>query len=118
MTRAFWFILGLGSLAIGLAGVILPLVPTVPLILLAAFSFARSSDRLHDWIIGHSLFGPMVRDWRDKGAVSKRGKIAATVSIVSVFLISVILGLRPAILLIQALVLSAVLIFIWSRPTG
>lgn len=116
--RAFWFLLGLGSLALGLVGVILPLVPTVPLILLAAFSFARSSDRLHDWIMDHRLFGPMTRDWRENGAVSKRGKIAATVSIVAVFLISVVLGIKPLVLIIQAIVLSGVLIFIWSRPTG
>lgn len=114
--RVIWAGLGLICIALGMLGVILPLLPTVPFILLAAFFFARSSERLHAWLIEHRLFGPMIEDWTARGAISPMGKRAATVSIALVFGISLILGLRPMILIIQAITLGAVLTFIWTRP--
>ncbi len=116
--RYLWFVLGLLSLAIGFAGIILPLVPTVPLMILAAFFFARSSERLHAWLIEHPTFGPHIMDWQSRGAISNKGKRIATLSITVVFLFSLILGLRPLILIIQAVTLSAVLVFIWTRPNS
>lgn len=116
--RYVWAFLGLISVAIGLVGIILPLVPTVPLMILAAFFFARSSERLHNWLITHPTFGPSIQDWQDRGAISAKGKRIATVSIVVVFAISLIMGLRPMILIIQAITLSAVLVFIWTRPNA
>lgn len=116
--RYIWATLGLISLAIGLVGIVLPLVPTVPLMILAAFFFARSSEKLHNWMITHPTFGPSILDWQERGAIHPKGKRISTLSIVVVFLISVILGLRPMILIIQGVTLSAVLVFIWSRPNS
>ena len=114
--RIFWFCLGLLSVGLGLIGVFLPLLPTVPFMILAAFSFARSSERLHSWLLSHKVFGPPIEDWRERGAINKRGKRLATVSIVAVFALSIILDVRMSILLIQALALTCVLLFIWTRP--
>ena len=116
--RYVWAILGLISVAIGIAGIVLPLVPTVPMMILAAFFFARSSERLHNWLLSHPTFGPPIQDWQQRGAISAKGKRIATLSIAVVFGISLILGLRPLILLIQAITLGAVLTFIWSRPSS
>ena len=68
---------GLASLGLGAAGVVLPLLPTVPFILLAAFCFARSDARLARWIEEHRTFGPPIADWRRSRAVSRKGKRAA-----------------------------------------
>ncbi len=116
--RVLWLIGGGTALACGAVGVVLPLVPTVPFLLLAAFCFARSSDTLHDWLVTHPTFGPPIEDWRSGGAIRPRAKRLATVSIAAAFLLSILMGVRPTILLIQALVLSAVLVFIWTRPGG
>ncbi|MDV7141272.1 YbaN family protein [Tropicimonas sp. TH_r6] len=116
--KVFWATLGGVSLLLGLIGVVLPLLPTVPFILLAAFCFSRSSDRLHDWLVEHAVFGPSIADWRVKGAISMGGKRLATLSIGGVFGLSLLAQLSAAILLLQAVVLTAVLVFIWSRPTG
>lgn len=105
-------------MALATLGVVLPLLPTVPFLLLAAFLFARSSSRLHSWLLSHGLFGPMIIDWQESGAIRPGAKKAATLSVAAVFLLSLILGLASHILIIQALVLGAVLIFIWSRPNG
>jgi len=55
--RAAWFALGLAALGIGAVGVIVPLLPTAPFVLFAAFAFARSSDRWHAWLMGHPVLG-------------------------------------------------------------
>ncbi|MGR3712821.1 MAG: YbaN family protein [Shimia sp.] len=116
--RIIWLIFGLISLGLGLIGVVLPLLPTVPFMLLAAFCFARSSDRMHNWLLTHKVFGPMIEDWNRSGAISPTAKKAATLSIVLVFGISLILDVKTTVLVIQAVVLSAVLFFIWSRPNA
>lgn len=111
---------GLGLLCVGLAviGIVLPLLPTVPFLLLAAFFFAQSSERLHSWIMAHNIFGPMIEDWQSSGAIRPGAKKAATLSIAAVFLLSLLLGAPAYILGTQAVVLSCVLIFIWTRPNG
>ncbi|WP_313918950.1 YbaN family protein [Tahibacter sp.] len=60
------------ALALGVAGFFLPVLPTVPFVLLAAFAAARGSERLHAWMRNHASFGPMLRDWEREGAVSLR----------------------------------------------
>lgn len=115
--RVLWASLGLISLALGALGIITPLLPTVPFILLAAFCFARSSERLHHWLLAHPRFGPMIDDWQTRGAISLRVKRLSTVSVLAVFGISLILELRPLILVIQAITLGCVMVFVWTRPS-
>lgn len=111
---------GLGLLCVSLAvvGIVLPLLPTVPFLILAAFFFAQSSERLHNWILEHNIFGPMISDWQSSGSIRPRAKKAATLSIAAVFGLSLILGAPTTVLIIQSVVLSCVLIFIWTRPNG
>jgi len=114
--RVIWLIFGLTSLTLGGIGVFLPILPTVPFMLLAAFCFSKSSERLHHWLITHPVFGPSIEDWQRNGAISRRVKGYATVSILAVFGISLLLGLKPTLLITQAIILVFVLVFIWSRP--
>lgn len=116
--RAVWIFAGLLSIATGMVGIVLPLLPTVPLMILAAFCFGKSSPRLHQWIVDHPVHGPHIRDWQLRGAIRPGAKRLATVSIAVAFGISILSGVRPLILGIQALVLAAVLVFIWTRPPG
>lgn len=114
--RILWLAGGGTSLAFGAAGIVLPLLPTVPFLLLAAFCFARSSDRLHHWLITHPTLGPPIEDWRRSGAIGKNAKIAASVSMLAALGLSFVLGVRTEILAIQAAVLVGVATFIWTRP--
>ncbi len=116
--RIFWFIAGCVSVIIGLIGAVLPLVPTVPLMILAAFCFARSSETLHQKLLEHPIFGPAIIDWRENGSISKRGKKIASFSILLLPLISYLLNVKTSVLIIQSLVLFAVLTFILTRPTS
>ena len=81
--------LGFASLALGAAGAVLPLLPTVPFVLLAAFFFARSSPKLEARLLDHPSFGPHIRAWRERGAISRSGKRAAWIA----FAVSALLGL-------------------------
>lgn len=76
--RWLWIGAGALSFAIGLVGLFLPLLPTAPLVLLAAFCFSRGSRRCERWILDHPRFGPMVRDWRANRAIPRRAKQLAT----------------------------------------
>ncbi|MEX0306521.1 MAG: YbaN family protein [Ruegeria sp.] len=113
-----WAGLGLLCVALAMIGVVLPLLPTVPFLLLAAFFFARSSSRLHNWLLSHRTFGPLIVDWQSSGAIRPNAKKAATISVAAVFGLSVLLSAPSHVLIIQAIVLSGVMIFIWSRPNG
>ncbi|UWR07181.1 MULTISPECIES: YbaN family protein [Ruegeria] len=113
-----WATFGLLCVALAMIGVALPLLPTVPFLLLAAFCFARSSSRLHNWLMSHRTFGPLILDWQTSGAIRPAAKKAATLSVAAVFGLSVLVSVPSHVLIIQAVTLGAVMIFIWSRPNG
>ena len=116
--RLIWTLAGLAALVMGVIGIFLPLWPTVPFLLLAAFCFARGSQRLHDWLVAHPKLGPGIRNWQHHGAISRKSKIAAMIAICVTFSLSLIFGVKTYVLLIQAVVLGAVSIFILTRPDG
>ena len=82
----------------------------------AAFAFARSSERLHQWLLNHRVFGPLIHNWREHGAISKRTKAASVASMAAILGISLIMKLSLLVIAIQAVVLGACACFIVSRP--
>jgi uncharacterized membrane protein YbaN (DUF454 family) len=115
MATPLWLLLGLASTAAGLVGIVLPLVPTTPFLLLAAYCFARSSPVLHNWLLTHPTLGKPIDDWQRHRAISRRTKVTAIAVMAAAYAGSVIAGFPPWILLLQALVLVAVGGFILSR---
>lgn len=77
--RGFLLAAGVLSTALGVLGIFLPLLPTVPFLLLAVACFARSSERLHRWLVGHRHLGPMVRGYLEGGGIPLHGKVCAVV---------------------------------------
>ena len=99
MVRSLYLIAGLVALALGAIGLFLPLLPTVPFIILAAFCFARSSQRLEAWLLAHPRYGPPIHAWRERGAISRRGKRAAYAAFALSILLSFLLLAWPWMLL-------------------
>lgn len=114
--RLLWLLVGFLALALGAIGAFVPLLPTVPFILLAAFAFAQSSERMHTWLLEHNLFGEMIRNWRRYGAISLRAKIVSVLTMVLVLGFSLWHGVAPWIIIVQAAVLSCSAIYVLTRP--
>ena len=117
LVNVLW--LGAGWVAVGLgaAGVVLPLLPTTPFLILAAFCFSRGSERLHHWLITHRVFGPPLADWREHRAVSTRAKSIAIVAMAAVFAFSIAMSVPAWALAAQCTVLVAVAVFLLTRPS-
>jgi uncharacterized membrane protein YbaN (DUF454 family) len=106
---------GLASISLGAVGVFLPLLPTVPFFILAAFCFARSSPALEARLMNHPHYSHHLVAWREKGVVSRRAKWSAT----SAFAISILIGLLALPLpwsLIPIGVAVISLTWLWCRP--
>ncbi len=75
LRRRLYIILGFIAVGLGLLGIPTPLLPTTPFLLLAAFFFARSSQRWHDWLIGHPILGPYIDAFRRKQGLTRGQKL-------------------------------------------
>ncbi len=114
--RWAWWLLAYASLGLGIIGIVVPGLPTVPFVLLSAFAAARGSQRLHAWLIGHRRFGPMIVDWQTQGAVSRKSKWLA-ISMMSVC--AVVMFLTAPKLWMAATgtaIMAIVALWLWRRP--
>lgn len=117
LLRLFWIALGCLAIGLGVLGIFLPLLPTTVFLLIAAFCFARSSPRLHDWLVEHPTLGPPITNWREYRAISQRAKVLAVSTMVVVLVAGLVFGLSAWLLTLQAVVLAAVALFIVTRPS-
>jgi uncharacterized membrane protein YbaN (DUF454 family) len=76
---------------LGAIGVLLPVLPTGPFLLLAAACFNRSPPRFHQWLLSTKLFGPLIKNWQQERFIEKRSKRAALVVVAATFSLSVIM---------------------------
>lgn len=115
MNRHLWTLGGWAALGLGGIGIVLPLLPTVPFVILAAFCFARGNPALERWLVEHRTYGPHIRAWRTRGAISRKGKIAASIA----FVLSAGIGLWRLPLpwsVLPVLVACVGATWIWTRP--
>jgi uncharacterized membrane protein YbaN (DUF454 family) len=117
IVRALFFLLGLICLALIPLSPYVPLVPTFDLILLAAFSFSMSSDRMYSWMVNHRYFGKVIRGYRDHGLTMRMKWIAAVGISASLLVSAVFLTDLWWVRLILGLVGLYALWFVFSRPT-
>ena len=117
MRRHLWTGSGWASLGLGAIGVFVPLLPTVPFVILAAFCFARGNPKAERWLVEHPTYGPHIKAWRTRGAISRKGKVAATAA----FALSIVLaGIFSPWPWVMAPVIAAAVTgsWIWTRPEG
>lgn len=88
--RWVFALLGAFFVAMGVAGIFLPILPTTPFLLLAAACFARASSRVYNWLLNHSILGPIVLEWRRHRSIPYRVKIIALITMAASFTVSIV----------------------------
>ena len=95
IVRALFFLAGVVALGFAVAGIFLPVLPTTPLVLLAAACFARSYRPFHEWLIAHRLFGPIVREWHEHRSIPYRTKLFAIGMMAGALTVSIVFFVDP-----------------------
>jgi uncharacterized membrane protein YbaN (DUF454 family) len=114
--RWVWWLVAYLALGLGVVGVVVPGLPTVPFILLSAYAAARGSQRLHDRLQAHRVFGPMIRDWQCSGAVARRAKWLASVSMAVCAAILFLTAPRWWMAATGTGIMAVVALWLWLRP--
>ena len=103
---------------LGILGAFLPLLPTTPFLLLAAFLFSKGSPRLHRWLMEHPTWGVIIKDWNENRVIRPGVKKAATIMLVVFMAPALIFGTFPVVLkLISVGVGVVVLVMLWTYPS-
>ncbi len=95
VVRSLLVAAGFASVALGVAGIVLPVLPTTPFMLLAAACFARSSPRFHRWLLAHRTFGPTVREWERHRAIPWKTKLWAIALMSGTLAASIVFFVKP-----------------------
>lgn len=111
LKRPLYLLAGYIALAVGAIGVVLPLLPTTPFIILAAFFFSKGSERMHQWLLNRKSFGPMIRGWEKYKVIPLKAKVFSTVMMVT--MVSYPLLFRPFALWLKVVVVFVVFYGMW-----
>ncbi|TWO71111.1 DUF454 domain-containing protein [Caenimonas sedimenti] len=116
LSQLLWRTLAVACVALGMIGVVLPGLPTVPFLLVAAWAGGKGWPQLEAWLLAHPRYGASIRQWRERGAVPRRAKWAAsgmmTLSAVVLLLSPLALWLRVAV----PMAMACVAVWLWMRP--
>ncbi len=116
--RAVFLLIGVAGILLAIAGLLLPLVPATPFVLLAAWAFSHSSKTMHRWILNLPFFGPALREWETRGAIRLRVKLFATAILIGMSVYPRgFLDFAIWMKAIAGVVVIAVLAFVWTRPS-
>lgn len=119
LQRALFFAAGWLFVVIGVIGIFLPLLPTTPFLLLAAWCFSKSSERFHAWLLDHPRLGPPVKDWQRYGVIRLWAKWLATAMMGVAILFPMVLIKVPVwAKIVTVITTTCVLTFIWTRPSS
>lgn len=108
--------LAVASLGLGVLGLFLPLLPTVPFLLVATWAASRSSPRLQQALLNHPHIGPPIKDWHHGGVIRRRAKVMATLTMAGSAVVMLVLVANPWVCATAIGCMAAMLVWIWCRP--
>ncbi|RWR30289.1 DUF454 domain-containing protein [Sinirhodobacter populi] len=117
LVKALFAALGLIAVALGFIGLFLPVMPTTPFLIVAAACFARSSTRLEAWLLARPYFGPLLVNWRERGAIPRYAKwmaLGGSSMGFGLFMLTAQPGLWLAVM--TGGVIAASMFYVFSRP--
>lgn len=115
--RLLWLSAGCVCVALGILGLILPVMPGTVFLILAAACFARGSPRLEAWLLNHPRLGPSVVRWRRDGAIPRRAKLFAFAGMASSLVIVGLSGAPPVALICSGVLIAAGAVYVGTRPS-
>lgn len=116
--RLIYLVIGLVSVGLGIVGAFLPVMPTVPFLIVSLWAFSKSSQRFHDWLYHHRVYGPMLRDWDQYRVIPLWGKIWACAAMAGGLTISAVFFDLPIwVLAGTATIMLAVAAYLLSKPS-
>lgn len=116
--QLFYRALAIMATGLGMVGVVLPLLPTTPFLIVAVWAAGKSSPRLELWLLEHPQFGPLLKGWRERGAIPVFAKYLAGLMLTSSWLVLWLLNMKTEVLIFLAVFFSALLTYIISRPNA
>ena len=116
LRRLAYLGLAYGCVGLGAAGIVLPLLPTTPFLLVAAWAAPKSSPRVEAWLYEHPHFGPPLRAWHEQRAVPRRAKWIACLLLLSSWLVLWLSTDSPIVPVITGLLFMGVATFLVTRP--
>jgi len=114
--QALWRLLALLCVVLGLIGVVVPGLPTVPFLLVAAWAGGRGWPQLEAWLLAHPRHGPHIRRWRDHRAVPRRAKWAASATMLLSTALIAASGAPWWVKLSVPATMAIVALWLWTRP--
>lgn len=105
------------SVALAAIGVVLPLMPTTPFVLLAAFFASKGSPAFASWLEGHPSFGPAIRDWRRNRVIPAKAKVLACSMMALSWGLLFFVGAAGMVLAISGVFLAGVASYLLTRPS-
>lgn len=119
--KIFWLILGFLGLALGAVGAFLPILPSVPFLLLAAFCFGKSSEKVHAWFIGTKLYKNNLESYVNGRGMTVRTKLRIMVTVTLLMALGFFIMIRRALYIPCAILgvvwLVHVIYFVWGVKT-
>ncbi|WP_321527827.1 YbaN family protein [Sedimenticola selenatireducens] len=117
--RVIYLALGWLFFGLGMLGVVLPVLPTTPFLLLALWAFSRSSARLHHWLYQHRIFGPALQRWHQHRIIPMHAKLFIVLAMGTSFVYVIGFSRLPAgINFVVAMIMMAVATYLLSRPSS
>lgn len=113
-----FLLLAYGCAGLAMAGIILPLLPTTPFLLIAAWAAPKGSPQLHAWLYRHHRLGPLLRDWREHRVIPLRAKVAAVTLLPLSWLLILIHADSSLIPMVTGSLFVIIGSFILTRPSS
>jgi uncharacterized protein len=114
--KSLWLLLAYGTLALGLLGAFLPILPTTPFLLVAVWAGSQASSKFKWWLLRHNRFGPSLRDWYREKAIARPAKYSAVAVIALSWLFIILKGSPKGVVIFTGLLLLACICYLLTRP--
>ena len=118
LVQGIWLIIGWVALGLGVIGIILPILPTTPFVILAACAFGKGSPRLQKRLHDHATFGPIIAEWNATGAIAPKYKAIALLMMSAALILAAIMAMPLKVIVIQSICMIGAATFILTRPNG